>query len=241
MRLRNFLCAVKMLPKGRSGCSHVAGLLAAGLAMVVAMTVAPDEIRAQDWCAKFKIKIPAEATICGTPALIAKDRDMVALFKQLGGWSNQPLKVEQNAFIAARNDCNTDATCLGLRYDTRIAQLKAMLGPVATPAPTPPTNECTAKCLSENPNDPELFEHCVKLEQCPVTAATPAPPNTCAAQCRTENPTDNDLYEHCLKLEQCAIPISAPALSPCAMQCRSDHPTDNELYEHCLKLAVCTP
>jgi uncharacterized protein len=127
-----------------------------GALLIAAATftgAAQDGANAQDWCAKYNISIPAEVAICGTPSLIDKERETVELFKQLGGWANSPLKQEQKSFLESRNKCESNKTCLALRYDTRIAQLKAKVAsgviPVVVPPKQGPVNACLTQCLTK--------------------------------------------------------------------------------------------
>ncbi|HEX4302338.1 MAG TPA: lysozyme inhibitor LprI family protein [Rhizomicrobium sp.] len=79
----------------------------------------------------------AEFQVCSSPDLAALDARMGALYLQLinplpVGEARMPLRLEQRAWLAQRNQCQYDGdpiTCLRQAYDRRISELQAKVAP----------------------------------------------------------------------------------------------------------------
>ena len=116
---------------------------------------------------------PAEAVICSDDALAALDRTLAVAYSRMldsfpAGEKNTLVAV-QKAWIARRDACRTDKTCIRSAYEARIAQLHGG-------APAPAQMSCAASVGAE--------QAAIYVRQCTDVSPATHPPcnasNACA-------------------------------------------------------------
>lgn len=96
--------------------------------LVVLATLAiagPAVAQAPDWCSASSLNT-AERTICRTPALQWRDRAVNRLWQRLDGRAG--ITVSRDEWLASRNACGSNVACLTDSYDTRIFELRELVG-----------------------------------------------------------------------------------------------------------------
>jgi uncharacterized protein len=76
-----------------------------------------------------KAGAPTERAICGSDALAALDRDIAALYRQRRARapSTRSVDDQQRQWLAVRDGCNADATCLEKEMSTRKSDLQELV------------------------------------------------------------------------------------------------------------------
>jgi uncharacterized protein len=73
-----------------------------------------------------------ERVICDTPELARMDNAMAGLYFTLQGMASRPgaraLLENQRDWLASRNDCGCNASCLVSTYSERISALRSVIG-----------------------------------------------------------------------------------------------------------------
>ncbi|WP_071672575.1 lysozyme inhibitor LprI family protein [Nioella nitratireducens] len=77
------------------------------------------------WCADGALN-PTEQTICASPELGQMDRYMGDLYNQVRSYPG--VATDQRNWLAARNACRADHTCIRAAYESRISGLQSRYG-----------------------------------------------------------------------------------------------------------------
>jgi uncharacterized protein len=109
------------------------------LTLTLVATSLPLTARASSPINCAKAANATERTICGTPSLLQADARMTTYFEIatqfVGMGVRGALEDSQKAFLAMRNKCGTDKTCLLAAYKKQTAPLEAVIANVKTHGP----------------------------------------------------------------------------------------------------------
>jgi uncharacterized protein len=98
----------------------------------------------------------AETAICATPSLWPLDQQLTAVYEEaLGGAGpaqRQSLQTAEENWIARRNQCNNNISCLNAAYVTQINALKVAIGG-SRPAPAPGGGSQSASTFQNSCSD----------------------------------------------------------------------------------------
>jgi uncharacterized protein len=93
------------------------------ISSLAALFVTSSSGSAQSWCETQKQLNEAERTVCSSPSLRGRDRQINQLYR-----SSNVSTASQRQWIERRNDCGNDESCLSRVYVDRIYELGGSLG-----------------------------------------------------------------------------------------------------------------
>jgi uncharacterized protein len=161
---------IKMASRGTIAIHGVAGIFVA--AVLIGLSAAPVAAATPSFSCAGNLA-PTEAVICSDDSLAALDRQLAAAYTSV--YASFPpserstLTSVQKAWLAQRNACRTDKTCIRNAYLKRLGQLKG------APQP-PPQMSCAASVGAQ--------QAAVYVKQCTEVSTATHPPcnasNACA-------------------------------------------------------------
>jgi uncharacterized protein len=106
--------------------------------------------------------LPTEAVICSDNDLASLDRQLAAVydswFKRLSAAQQAELKATEKTWVAERNSCGINKSCISNTYKVRISSLSGVQPPpTSTPAPHPTTAAAADSCRMTAPAMQRLF------------------------------------------------------------------------------------